>query len=240
MKNAIIIGGTLGIGEALSKVLLANNYKVVVTGIEKDVIEHLKKSNYNNLEVTYLDCIKDDISKTIIKIVDALGVLDVLVLSAGIGNLNNDLGFEGQNNANRLNVLGFTEIADWSYRFFEKQGYGHFVAITSISGVFGSYVAPAYHAAKAYQINYLAGLRQKAQRSQASILITDVRPGFVHTSMTAGKKMFWSSTKEKAGKQIFDLIKKKRTVGYITKRWRIIAILIKILPNWLLAIKFKK
>ena len=57
MKNAIIIGGTLGIGEALSEVLIANNYKVVVTGIKKDVIKHLKKSNYKNLEIQYLDCI---------------------------------------------------------------------------------------------------------------------------------------------------------------------------------------
>lgn len=232
MKNAIIIGGTSGIGQGLSEVLIDKNYNVGITGIEKTIIEDLNKSDKENFKVKYLDCINDNTSEVISKLVESMGGLDLLIFSAGIGNLNKNLGFEVENNANKLNVLAFTEIADWSYRFFEKQGYGHFVAISSISGLFGSRVAPAYHAAKSYQINYLEGLRQKAKKTGMPIYITDARPGFVDTPITEGKKVFWCASKEKAGKQIFELIKKKKNVGYITKRWGIIAICIKLLPRW--------
>jgi short-subunit dehydrogenase len=237
MKKAIIIGGTSGIGEGLATVLLSNNYIVGLTGIEKNMLEDLQNSGQKNLEVKYLNCLTDNTSEKITELVETLGGLDLLILSAGIGNLNKDLGFEVENNANKLNVLVFTEIADWAYKFFEKQGHGHFVAITSISGLFGSRIAPAYHAAKSYQISYLEGLRQRARRDRKTgklIYVTDIRPGFVDTTMTESKKMVWVATKDKAAKQIFELIKKKRGYGYVTNRWRIVAVIIKILPAWIL------
>jgi len=236
LKKAIIIGGTSGIGQGLATILLTNNYTVGLTGIKKNITEDLQNLCQKNLEVKYLNCLTDNTSEKIIGLVEILGGLDLLIFSAGIGNLGNNLGFEVENNANKLNVLAFTEIADWSYRFFEKQGHGHFVAITSISGLFGSRIAPAYHAAKSYQINYLEALRQRARRDRKIgklIYVTDIRPGFVDTAMTKGNKMFWVATKDKAAKQIFELIKKKRGYGYVTNRWRIVAGIIKILPTWI-------
>ena len=232
MKKALIIGGTTGIGCGLSQVLLANNYEVIVTGIEKTIIETLNNTKQNNFSAVYLDCINESPSEVIETLVDKMGGLDLLVFSAGIGNLNKDLGYKVENSANKLNVIAFTEIVDWSYRFFAKQGFGHLVAVTSISALFGSRVAPAYHAAKAYQINYMEGLRQKAKRSKLPIYITDARPGFVDTPMTEGKSMFWTATKERAGKQIYKLIKNKRGVGYITKRWRILVVLMHLQPRF--------
>jgi short-subunit dehydrogenase len=158
-----------------------------------------------------------------------------LVLSAGIGNLNKNLGYKVENNANKLNVLAFTEIADWSYRFFENQGHGHFVAISSISGLIGHRIAPAYHAAKSYQIIYLEGLRQKARRARKAgipIYVTDIRPGFVDTPMTKGKKMVWAATPESAAKEIFKIIRHRKGYGYITNRWGVVAAVLKILPSW--------
>ena len=231
MKKAIIIGGTSGIGYGLANTLLANNYKVAITGVQKDIIEDLNKQQREHLKITYLDCKEKDASNAIPNLIEWLGGLDLLVFSAGIGNLNKDLGYKVENEANLLNILGFTEVTDWSYRYFLKQGYGHYVAISSLSGIFGSRVAPAYHAAKAYQINYLEGLCQKANKSGKSIYITDVRPGFVDTPITKGKKIFWSSSTEKAGKQIFSLILRKKSVGYISRRWGIIACFIKIVPR---------
>lgn len=235
MKKAIIIGGTSGIGQGLAKILLSENYKVGITGIEKDIIADLQNSKQKNLEVMYLNCVLENTSEKIKEFVEILGGLDLLVLSAGIGNLNKNLGFEVENNANKLNVLAFTEIADWSYRYFENKGQGHFVGISSVSGLIGNRNAPAYHAAKSYQINYLEGLRQKARKARKggkSIYVTDIRPGFVETPMTNGKRMFWAATKEKAAKQIFKKIKKRKDHGYVTNRWRIVAIFIKALPIW--------
>lgn len=230
MKKAIIIGASTGIGRALAKVLLANDYKVGITGIEEDILAGLKDDAPENLVIKYLDCTRHNSSEIINELIGFLGGLDLLIFSAGIGHLDQNLGFEVENKANEVNVLAFTEVADKSFRYFEKQGHGHFVAITSVAGLRGNRLAPAYHAAKSYQINYLEGLRQKARK--AGIYVTDIRPGFVDTGL-ANKRRFWVASKEQAAEQIFELILKKKDMGYVTKRWRLVAYLLRILPNWI-------
>ena len=44
--------------------------------------------------------------------------------------------------------------------------------------------------------------------------------------------MFWVASVNKASMQIYKAIKDKRKVVYVTKRWRLIALFIKILPNF--------
>jgi len=97
----------------------------------------------------------------------------------------------------------------------------------------GSRQAPAYFASKAYQINYLEGLRQKAKDTKLPICVTDIRPGFVDTAMAAGENLFWVASVEKAANQIYKAIEHKRDVVYITKRWRIVGFLFWILPKFI-------
>lgn len=233
MKKAIVIGGTSGIGKAFAELLLRNNYKVGLAGIERDNLSDLKRDYAELLEIKYFDCITEQASERIPELVDSLGGLDLLVFSAGIGHLNKNLGFVVENHANKLNVLAFTEVIDWGYRFFERQGYGHLVGISSITGLFGYGQAPAYNAAKSYQITYLEGLRQKARKSGKPIRVTDIRPGFVDTDISKDLKRFWVATPEKAARQIFSIINKGQGVGYVTKRWLLIALLLKSLPGWI-------
>ncbi|MDZ7933695.1 MAG: hypothetical protein U5M51_01720 [Emticicia sp.] len=47
--------------------------------------------------------------------------------------------------------------------------------------------------------------------------------------------MFWVATPEKAAQQIAVAIAARKKVAYITKRYQIIAFLLKILPEWLIA-----
>ncbi|GGD40288.1 oxidoreductase [Muriicola marianensis] len=234
LKKAIIIGATSGIGKALAEILLENNFKLGLTGRKKEILEEVRRGNVENVDIAILDCIRDDNSKVLSELTKKIGGLDLLILSTGIGNLNKDLGFKVENEANKLNVLAFTEIANWGYNYFDEQGYGHFVAITSVAGLFGYRKAPAYHAAKAYQINYLDGLRQKAFKSGKSINITDIRPGFVDTEMLKNKSAFWVISKEKAAKQIFSAINKRKDVGYTPRRWRFVAFIINFIPIMIL------
>jgi short-subunit dehydrogenase len=127
--------------------------------------------------------------------------------------------------------LGFTQIVDWTFNFFEKQKYGHLIAISSIGGIRGSRQAPAYNATKAYQINYLEGLRQKATKLKEPIYITDIRPGLVDTEMSKGDGLFWVMPVDKTIKQIYRAINKKKKIAYVTKRWRVIATLLKRIPR---------
>ncbi len=130
-----------------------------------------------------------------------------------------------------MNVTGFTCIANWTFNYFEKQKAGHLVAISSVGGIRGSRIAPAYNATKSYQINYLEGLRQKATKQKAQFFITGIRPGFVDTDMAKGEGQFWVATVDKATRQIFDAIKQKKKIVYVTKRWRLIATILKRIPR---------
>jgi short-subunit dehydrogenase len=49
--------------------------------------------------------------------------------------------------------------------------------------------------------------------------------------MTKGRKVFWAASSEKAAHQIYEAIKHKRLHAYITKRWRLCAWLLKIIPR---------
>ncbi|MFM7090093.1 MAG: oxidoreductase, partial [Bacteroidota bacterium] len=60
---------------------------------------------------------------------------------------------------------------------------------------------------------------------------TDVRPGFVDTDMAKGEGQFWVASVEKATRQIFIAIKQRKKMVYITKRWKLIAIILKGIPG---------
>ncbi len=234
MKKAIVIGASSGIGKGIATTLANNGYKVAITARRKELLSELKQQNPENFIPIPFD-IKDIVAlpNHLNELTNVLGGLDLLVLSSGTGDINNTLDFNVEKSTIDTNVLGFTCIVDWAFNYFELQKSGHIAAISSIAGLRGGRQAPAYNATKAYQINYLEALRQKACNLNIPIIITDIRPGFVNTAMAKGDGKFWVASVEKATKQIMQAITKNKKVVYVTKRWRLIAILFKLMPGWL-------
>lgn len=230
MKKAIIVGATSGIGKELAIILKNNGYKLGITGRRLHLLEELKATSPENFISKSYDCTTESNSTKLTALTNELGGLDLLIMSSGTGDENQALDYKEDEQTVNLNVKAFTEIMDWSYNFFKNQGYGHITAISSVAGIRGSIYAPAYFASKAYQINYLESLRKMAKKP---IYITDIRPGYVDTAMALGDNLFWVSTKEKAAKQIFSYIKRKKDIGYVSKRWQLIAFALKIVPNFI-------
>ncbi len=232
MKKAIIIGATSGIGKGLAKLLVVNGYKVGTTGRRTELLEKLKSESPNSYYVKTFDI--TDIIKVVDKLEELaaeLGGLDLAVICSGTGDINETLDFNVEKLTIDTNVLGFTCAADWAFNHFEKQTFGHLVAISSIAGLRGSRQAPSYYASKAYQINYLEGLRQKATKLKGQIFVTDIRPGLVDTEMAKGEGLFWVASVDKATRQIYKAIKKKKKIVYVTKRWRLIAKILMQIPR---------
>ncbi|MDP3150644.1 MAG: SDR family NAD(P)-dependent oxidoreductase [Ignavibacteria bacterium] len=232
MKKAIIIGATSGIGKGLAKLLVVNSYKVGITGRRTELLEELKSENPNFYYVKTFDI--TDIIKVAEKLEELtaeLGGLDLAVICSGTGDMNETLDFKVEKRTIDTNVIGFTCVADWVFNYFEKQKSGHLVGISSIAGLRGSRQAPSYYASKAYQINYLEGLRQKATKLKGQIFVTDIRPGLVDTEMAKGEGLFWVASVDKATRQIYKAIKKKKKIVYVTKRWGLIAKIIRLIPR---------
>jgi len=232
MKKAIIIGATSGIGKELAKLLTENGYLVGITGRRTELLTEIQKENPKLYRIRDFDITEiEKIETKLNELTEEIGGIDLLILSSGIGDINAELNFEIEKRTIETNVLGFTCVSDWAFNYFEKQKSGHLVAISSIGGLRGSRQAPAYNATKAYQINYLEGLRQKAKKLNTSIFVTDIRPGLVDTEMAKGEGLFWVMPVEKAVRQIFQAIIDKKKVAYVTRRWGLIATILKQIPR---------
>ena len=231
MKNAIIIGATSGIGKELARLLVDDGFKVGITGRRTELLESLKSENPASYFIKAFD-VKDTktAEEKLEELTTELGGLDLVILSSGTGDINDKLDFEIEFRTIETNAIGWTFIADWTFKYFEKQKYGHLTAISSIGGLRGSRQSTSYNATKAYQINYLEGLRQKATKLKEQIFVSDIRPGLVNTEMAKGEGLFWVMPVEKTARQIYKAIKKKKKIAYVTKRWKLIASIVKRIP----------
>ena len=233
MKKALVIGASSGIGLEVARLLAADGYHVGISGRREKLLEELKSENPENYSVFTFDVTALNNSFELNTISEQMGQIELIVHCAGHGEINKELEFEIENDTNKLNVLAFTEVVGWAYNYFKKAGGGQLAVITSIAGIRGGRVAPAYNASKAYQISYLEALRQKAKRKKIPMTITDIRPGFVDTKMAKGGGKFWVVPVKKAARQIYADIKARKDVGYVSRRWVLIALLLKFIPRWI-------
>lgn len=232
MKKIMIIGATSGIGRGLAEQYAKEDCLIGITGRRENLLKDIcaldeDKLSYQVCDITHTkSCIS-----SLETLVREMGGMDILIICAGTGEVNPELSYLLEEPTLLTNVVGFTNIADWGFRYFEQQKSGHLVAISSVGGTRGSGVAPAYNASKAYQINYMEGLRQKATKLRYPIYTTDIRPGFVDTAMAKGEGLFWITPVDKAVKQIKKAIHKKKKVAYISRRWKYVAVLFRNLPS---------
>ena len=231
MKKIIIIGATSGIGRGLAEVYSQEDYLIGITGRRENLLEEVCARDKDKL--FYQVCDITDTQATISSLetlTQKMGGMDILIICAGTGELNPELSYQLEEPTLLTNVIGFTNIADWGFRYFEQQKSGHLVTISSVGGTRGSGIAPAYNASKAYQINYTEGLRKKTAKLPYPIYITDVRPGFVDTAMAKGEGLFWITPLDKAVQQIYRAILRRRKVAYVSKRWKYVALLLRMIP----------
>jgi len=233
MTKAVIIGASSGIGKELAFQLSA---KGCILGLMARRIELLQDIQSELATLCFIQAM--DVSKTetveqeLNHLIKQMGGLDLIVISAGTGHRNRALDIELEIDTINVNIAGFTTIAIGAFKYFEKQKSGHIVGISSIAALKGNAVAPSYNASKAYVSNYMEGLRLKAFKENLDITVTDIRPGYIDTKMAEGDGIFWMSSPVKAVRQIIHAVEKKKSCAYITKRWLIIAVLIKIMPKY--------
>lgn len=234
MKSAIIIGASSGIGRELARVLSRNQYVVGVMARRVQLLDELSKEVGETLFVQGIDVtVIESAMETLAKFIERMGGVDLIVISAGTGEINNSLSWHLENETIKTNVSGFTALANVAMHHFTEKGSGHLVGISSIAALRGGRESPAYNASKAFESNYLEGLRQRVRKSRLPITITDIKPGFVNTAMAKGDGIFWAAEPEKAARQIFGAIKRRKRSAYITRRWVLIAWLLKLLPGFI-------
>ena len=227
------MGASSGMGKELAKILSGKGYIIGLAARRIDLLDELQKALPNKTFIKQIDISKaQDAELQFKEMITEMGGVDLVVISSGYGDLNSKLKWPIEKETIDVNVTGFALIAGISMRHFMERGSGHLVGISSIAALRGQRSAPSYAASKAFVSNYMEGLRHMAIKSGKPIFVTDVQPGFVKTPMSKGNNLFWISTAEKAANQIYNTIAKKKSHAYITKRWRLIAWILKIVPDW--------
>jgi short-subunit dehydrogenase len=234
MKNAIVIGATSGIGRELALILSQHGYAVGIAGRRLNLLEELKSQLKTPTFIKQIDIsIVPEAMRLLNELISEMGDVDLIIISSATGFKNHDLIWEPEKNTIDVNVTGFAAIANVAFQHFKKIGRGHLVGISSIAAIFGHRNAPAYNASKAFVSNYLEGLRNKSVKEKLNITVTDIQPGFIQTALLKSEVLFWVAPVHEATMQIYSAIEKKKEHAYITRRWMLIAWLLKSFPRFI-------
>ena len=131
----------------------------------------------------------------------------------------------------RSNFNAIVPILDYFAIQFENQSRGFIIGISSVAGVRGRKSNYYYGSAKAAFSAYLSGLRNRLYK--ANVHVITVLPGYVETKMIKEMNLpkWITVSTEYVGKKIFKAYDKKKDVIYIPGFWKIIMLIITLIPE---------
>ena len=235
-KSVVIIGASSGIGKELAKVFSSNGFTVGLAARRTDLLQALQKELPGRSYIKHMDLNDpEDSIKALQALLEEMVDVDIIIINSGVGYSNAKLEWEKEKPSIDVNVRGFTAMAVSATHYFIKRGKGHIVGISSVAAIRPFRLDPAYGASKAFISFYLKGLRHKfIKQGLKDVHITDIKPGFIDTAMTKDNPdMFWVASAEKAAKQIYDAVIEKKKEAFITKRWRLVAFMLRVIPDFI-------
>lgn len=170
MKKVIIIGATSGIGKGLAERFLREGNTVGITGRREDKLQEICSQN-KNCFYSVSDVTKDtDTVRQLSNLVNRVGGMDILVFCSGIGELNPELDYLLEKPTLLTNVIGFTNVVDWAFHFFQKQEWGHLIVISSVGGMRGEGIAPAIQCLESLSNQLYRRIKKKNSQATLSYL----------------------------------------------------------------------
>lgn len=174
-KTVFVTGATSGVGYALTKRLLKENFNVIATGRSEKHLAELQEGGASTIEADLL--IKSDGEK----LLDFIGTPDVVIFSAGIGTFEYAHALQ-EDAIERLLAVNVTVPMAMTQallpQMIQRQS-GHFIYLGSQAGKVATPKASAYAASKHAMIGYTNALRMEVK--QHNIHVTSINPGPIDT-----------------------------------------------------------
>jgi len=236
-KKAIVVGATSGMGRAVAKLLAQDGYILGLASRRTHLLESLQQEIKGESYIKKIDAsCHEKAAQDLQDLIFEMGGLDLIIISisAFTDIENENSAWVKEKKTIDVDLVGFWALSHTIMEYFEKQKHGHLVGISSIAGVRGLGHNPVYCGAKAFISTYLEGIRNKMLHYGIPIHVTDIVPGWVdveNATLSNIPGTYWVATTSKAAEHIFEAIKEKKKVAYITRRWKLIAMLLRENPD---------
>lgn len=189
-KNAIVTGGSRGIGRSIALQLAENGANVIINYTSNKeaadrVVAEIEAYNVKGLAIQCDVTKSDEIKKMIEEIENHFDAIDVLVNNAGItkDNLLLRMKEEEWQQVIDVNLTGVFLCTKAVIRKMMKQKHGKIVNIASVVGVTGNAGQANYSASKAGVIGFTKSIAKEV--ASKNIHVNAIAPGFIETDMTA-------------------------------------------------------
>jgi 3-oxoacyl-[acyl-carrier protein] reductase len=187
-KNALVTGGSQGIGAAASLELAREGANVCLTYRKHDVEAKQYADEIREMGRKAL-AVKCDISSfaeaesVVKKAVDEFGGLDILVNNAGMNwdGVSWKMSEEQWDRVIEVNLKGYFNFTRQVAPIFKDQKYGKIINITSINGMRGKFGQSNYSASKAGIIGFTKAVAKEL--GAFNVNVNAVAPGLIETTM---------------------------------------------------------
>ncbi len=193
-RTALITGASSGIGLELARLIAAQGIEVVLAARRVELLEEEAeriRTNDGEARALALDVTNvEETQQKLGEIDDELGGIDLLIANAGVGKERWSGKLRWAEDCEAIievNVKGFVAtVTALAPRMVERKR-GHIAGVSSLAKYAGLPRNAAYCASKAFVSTFLESLR--VDLSSTPIQVTDIRPGYVRTPMTAETQM---------------------------------------------------
>ena len=177
MKQALITGGTSGIGAGIGQYLARHGYHVTACGLTDDELAVF--GAHDNMTTRKLDVTDAASVEAVMK---SIPRLDLLVNCAGIIQRNNaEFEIEGFRKTIEVNLNGSMRMCLAAHQALKAAG-GSIINTASMLSFFGSPYAPAYAASKGGVAQLTKSLA--AAWAADGIRVNAIAPGWIATDLT--------------------------------------------------------
>lgn len=191
-KVVWITGASSGIGEALAYEMATNGAKLILSARRKEELERVKgnctAAAQPDVRTLALDLSRPEMLKLSTEAaLQVFGHVDILVHCGGISqrSLAKETSVDVDRRLMEVNYFGTLSLTKYLLPHFLQRKAGHVVAVSSVTGKFGTPWRSGYAASKHALHGFFDSLRAELWKDvRKAIAVTIICPGFVNTALT--------------------------------------------------------
>ncbi|QCX53503.1 3-ketoacyl-ACP reductase [Elizabethkingia sp. JS20170427COW] len=187
-KNAIITGGSRGLGKAVATLLAKEGVNIGISGRNeeslKSAVAELEQLGIKAFYAVFNVDEEAEVKKGIALLAEKLGSIDILINNAGIGTFGKlaEMPSQDWEQVIKTNLFGVYYTAQAVHPYMKENGSGDIINVASTAGLKGGAGMSAYAASKAAVISLSQSMM--AEWRKENIRVITLTPSTIATDMS--------------------------------------------------------